>query len=230
MPMTARRGRGERSRCRLAALALIAPLLAAGCATPHTHFTWEYADDGMAKPRPAAVRHVAAEKPRCICDSVPVPSPRPTPNADQQAAKPMQHEDVAQADRRDFAWPVHGRIISDYGTGNGGQRNDGINIAVTEGQPIRSAGDGVVIFSGDGPTNYGNLAVIRHDNGYATVYAHAENFIISKGDRVARGQVIGYGGRTGDVTSPQLHFEVRRNARTPIDPSSLLGPLQVASR
>ena len=226
--MTVRRERGERSRCRIAALILIAPFFAAGCATPHTHFTW-FTND--APVRPVVVHHVAAQQPHCVCDTVPVPKPRPV-----QDIRPPVHHDVEQAslpppsDHALFSWPVHGRVLDNFGAGSGGQRNDGINIAVSEGQPIRAAADGLVTYSGDGLKNYGNLVLIKHDNGYATVYAHAERFIVEKGDRVARGQVIGYGGQTGEVTSPQLHFEIRRNARTPIDPRSVLGPLQMASR
>jgi len=226
--MTVRSGRGERAHLRIAALALIAPLFAAGCATPRTHFVW-FTNTAPARPKPVAERHVAEEQqPRCICNPVPVPTPRPM----QQAPKPIRNgvEQASVSGHALFSWPVRGRILEDFGAGSGGTRNDGINIAVSEGEPIRAAGDGLVTYSGDGLKNYGNLVLIKHDNGYATVYAHAQSLIVSKGDRVARGQVIGYGGQTGEVTSPQLHFEIRRDARTPIDPRSVLGPLQVASR
>lgn len=132
--------------------------------------------------------------------------------------------------RGDFSWPLQGRVVWEYGARAGGERNDGINIAANEGEKIRAAGDGTVTYAGSDLKNYGNLVLIRHDNGYATVYAHAENFIVSKGDHVARGQVIGYVGQTGDVSSPQLHFEIRRGAREPLDPRTVLGPQQVASR
>jgi len=236
MPMTVRRERGERARVWIAALALIVPFFAAGCSSsPRTDFEWTYADDPPDHARPAPVKHVAAVQPRCNCDNVAVPSPRPA--SYQAGAKPVHHAvDVASlppvSDHALFVWPVHGRVVSEFGAGAGGQRNDGINISAGEGTPIRAAADGVVSYSGDGLKSYGNLALIRHDNGYVTAYAHAQRFIIDKGDHVARGQVIGYVGQTGDVASPQLHFELRRgtHGEQPVNPRPMLGPLQIASR
>ena len=235
MPMTARRARGERSSVLIAAVALLAPLFVAGCSTPQTYFAWDYARDPQARPHPLPVKvnHVAAARPRCICQPVPVPTARPdwTDNAAKPAASVQQASlPPPSTARSDFTWPVHGRVIWEFGVREGGERNDGINIAVREGEPIRAAGDGTVTYEGDELKNYGNLVLIKHDNGYATVYAHAESFIVSKGQHVARGQVIGYGGSTGDVSTPQLHFEIRRGAREPVDPRTLLGPLQMASR
>jgi len=122
--------------------------------------------------------------------------------------------------------------VEEFGSYPGGERNNGINIETMHREPIRAAADGTVSYSGNELRGYGNLALIRHDNGYITAYAHADEFIVGKGDRVARGQVIGYVGRTGDVRSPQLHFELRRgtHGETPVDPRPYLGPLQVAYR
>jgi murein DD-endopeptidase MepM/ murein hydrolase activator NlpD len=214
---------------------LIAPFFVTGCATPHTHFDWELAGTDTPTQRPAVVRHVAATQPRCSCDTVPVPAARPTPTWYQQSVKPVnnaveQHNLPPVATNASFVWPVHGRVLSEFGSGAGGERNDGINISVTEGTPIRAAADGIVSYSGSELKSYGNLALIRHDNGYVTAYAHAEQFVVSKGDHVARGQVIGYAGQSGDVSAPQLHFEVRRGARDPVDPRTMLPSLQVASR
>ena len=235
MPMTVRRGRGERSRGWIAALALIAPFFVAGCATPHTHFNWGFAATDVRKPKPAVVRHVAVARPRCDCDIVPVPAARPTPTWYQQGVKPVNNAVEQQnlppvASDTSFVWPVRGRVLSEFGGIASGERNDGINISVTEGTPIHASADGIVSYSGSELKSYGNLALIRHENGYVTAYAHAERFVVSKGDHVARGQVIGYVGQSGDVSSPQLHFEVRRGARDPVDPRRMLPSLQVASR
>ena len=232
MPMTDRRRRAERSPGWVAALALIVPFFAAGCATPHTHFDWGVAQTNTQKPRPAPVRHVAAVEPRCSCEAVPVPAARPTPAWYQQSVKPAveQQNLPPAASNASFAWPVRGKVISEFGGVTGGERNDGINISVSEGTPIRAAADGVVSYSGSELKSYGNLALIRHENGYVTAYAHAERFVVSKGDHVARGQVIGYTGQSGDVRVPQLHFEIRRGARDPVNPRGLLPSLQVASR
>ncbi|HUJ04326.1 MAG TPA: M23 family metallopeptidase [Rhizomicrobium sp.] len=129
------------------------------------------------------------------------------------------------ADRDDgaiaFAWPVEGRIISPFGASATGQRNDGINISATLGEPIRAAAAGIVTYAGDELKGYGNLILIRHDDGYVTAYAHAESITVSRGERVAMGQVIGYAGTTGDVRTPQLHFEIRKGTE-PVDPKPLL--------
>jgi murein DD-endopeptidase MepM/ murein hydrolase activator NlpD len=231
--MTVRRERDERSRAWIAALALIAPLFLAGCATPHTHFEWTFADDPPDGAKSVEVKRIAAVQPRR--DTVAVPKPRPAPVAYQQ--KPVHHP-VEQAslppasDHAEFAWPVRGRVMSEFGNGTGGERNDGINISAGEGTPIHAAADGIVSYAGDDLKSYGNLALIRHDSGYVTAYAHAQRFVVAKGDHVARGQVIGYVGQTGDVASAQLHFELRRGSRgeQPINPRPMLGPLQVASR
>jgi murein DD-endopeptidase MepM/ murein hydrolase activator NlpD len=124
-----------------------------------------------------------------------------------------------------FAWPVSGRIISPFGASASGERNDGINIAADRGTPIRAAADGVVTYSGNELKGYGNLVLIKHDDDYVTAYAHAERTLVNRGDKVKKGEVIAYTGETGDVTEPQLHFEVRHDTK-PVDPR----PLLVASR
>ena len=124
-----------------------------------------------------------------------------------------------------FVWPVSGRIISPFGASASGERNDGINIAADRGTPIRAAADGVVTYSGNELKGYGNLVLIKHDDDYVTAYAHAERTLVNRGDKVKKGDVIAYTGETGDVTEPQLHFEIRRDTK-PVDPR----PLLVASR
>jgi murein DD-endopeptidase MepM/ murein hydrolase activator NlpD len=79
-----------------------------------------------------------------------------------------------------------------------------------------------VSYSGDELKDYGNLLLIKHDGGYVTAYAHADHLLVARGQAVTKGQVIGYVGQTGDVSSPQLHFEIRHNT-TPLDPSTVLG-------
>ena len=153
--------------------------------------------------------------------------PTPRPAWYQPAPRDDDADDYSSNTR--FTWPLSGRVLSDYGSASSGERNDGINIAAYSGEPIRAAADGTVTYAGDDLKSYGNLALIRHDGNYVTAYAHAERFVVSRGDHVARGQVIGYAGRTGDVRSPQLHFEIRQGVR-PINPRPLLGSQQVASR
>jgi murein DD-endopeptidase MepM/ murein hydrolase activator NlpD len=120
-----------------------------------------------------------------------------------------------------FAWPISGRVISDFGVTANGGKNDGINIAAAWGTPFRASAAGTVTYAGSDLKNYGNLVLVKHSGGYTTAYAHAERLVVAKGDFVARGQVIGYIGQTGDVSTPQVHFEIR-SATTPVNPRSYL--------
>ena len=120
-----------------------------------------------------------------------------------------------------FRWPVRGRVIVAFGPKPNGVQNDGINLAVPEGTPIKAAEDGVVAYAGSELKGYGNLVLIRHSNGFVTAYAHASDILVKRGEAVKRGQVIAHAGQTGNVTSPQLHFEIRKGA-TPVDPSQYL--------
>jgi murein DD-endopeptidase MepM/ murein hydrolase activator NlpD len=120
-----------------------------------------------------------------------------------------------------FRWPVRGRVIAAFGPKPNGVQNDGINLAVPEGTPIKAAEDGVVAYAGSELKGYGNLVLVRHPNGFVTAYAHASDILVKRGEAVKRGQVIGHAGQTGNVTSPQLHFEIRKGA-TPVDPAQYL--------
>ena len=121
-----------------------------------------------------------------------------------------------------FRWPVRGRVIAGFGSKPNGTQNDGINLAVPEGTPIKAADDGVVAYAGDELKGYGNLVLIRHTNGFVSAYAHASELMVKRGDTIKRGQVIAHAGQTGNVTSPQLHFEIRKGS-TPVDPTQYLG-------
>jgi murein DD-endopeptidase MepM/ murein hydrolase activator NlpD len=118
-------------------------------------------------------------------------------------------------------WPVRGKVISGFGPKANGLKNEGINIAVPEGTSIRAADSGVVAYAGNELKGYGNLVLIRHENGYVTAYAHAKELFVKRGDTVKRGDVIAKAGQTGSVSSPQLHFEVRKGA-TALDPMKFL--------
>ncbi len=125
-----------------------------------------------------------------------------------------------------FLWPVEGRIISAFGDNPNGGRNDGINISAERGTPVRAAEAGEVSYVGNELKSYGNLILIRHDNGFVTAYAHTDGVHVKRGERVERGQVIGSVGDTGDVSEVQLHFELRNGTR-PVDPTPyLIAPAQ----
>ena len=172
-------------------------------------------------PAPVAQQPVNVQQPQQkMAAAAPVSTARSiTPAADNPApaAKPV----ATAAAMPSFRWPVRGRVISGFGPKTTGQQNDGINVAVPEGTPIKAAEDGVVAYAGNELKSYGNLILIRHSSGYVTAYAHASEIMVRRDEPVKRGQVIGKAGQTGSVTAPQLHFEVRRGS-SPVDPMPYL--------
>ncbi len=144
-------------------------------------------------------------------------TPAATPAPEQNSVKTAEPAGSLPT----FRWPVRGRVIAAFGPNPNGVQNDGINLAVPEGTPIKAAEDGVVAYAGNELKGYGNLVLVRHANGFVTAYAHASDILVKRGDSVKRGQVIAHSGQTGNVTSPQLHFEIRKGA-TPVDPSQYL--------
>jgi murein DD-endopeptidase MepM/ murein hydrolase activator NlpD len=120
-----------------------------------------------------------------------------------------------------FLWPAKGRIISNFGPRLGGLHNDGINIAAPLGTPIFAAENGVVAYVGNGLKGFGNLILLKHAEGWTTAYAHTDKTLVKRGTHVKRGEKIGTVGKTGGVSKPQLHFEVRKGARA-IDPKKEL--------
>jgi murein DD-endopeptidase MepM/ murein hydrolase activator NlpD len=193
-----------------------------------------------AAPAPAQPKPVAAARPAVT------PAPAPVAAAPTQSAQPQRTAAVerpekarlatpaaeaaadvkaeqpsANAAASSFRWPVRGRVITGFGPKSNGQQNDGINLAVPEGTSVKAAEDGVVAYAGNELKGYGNLVLVRHSNGYVTAYAHASEIKVKRGDPVKRGQIIALAGQTGNVTSPQLHFEIRKGS-TPIDPTQLM--------
>ncbi len=118
---------------------------------------------------------------------------------------------------------MRGRILASYGSAPGGGHNDGINIAAPRGTPVRSIDTGTVAYVGNEVKGYGNLVLVKHDNGWISAYAHLDDVTVKPGDTIASGQVIAKVGESGGVTEPQLHFELRRGKK-PVDPKEFLAP------
>jgi murein DD-endopeptidase MepM/ murein hydrolase activator NlpD len=127
-----------------------------------------------------------------------------------------------------FLWPVRGHIVESYGAGPDGTHNDGINIAAPRGAAVQAADAGVVAYAGNELRGYGNLILIKHANGWISAYAHCDLVLVKSGQKVTRGQVIARVGSTGNVTEPQLHFELRRGKHA-VDPREYLSPLPTAA-
>jgi murein DD-endopeptidase MepM/ murein hydrolase activator NlpD len=118
-------------------------------------------------------------------------------------------------------WPVRGKVVSGFGDTRGPKKNDGLDIAVPEGTSVKAAENGVVIYAGDGLKDFGNTVLVRHENGLVTVYGHASEIKVARGETVRRGQEIARSGVSGNADTPKLHFEVRKDS-APVDPASFL--------
>jgi murein DD-endopeptidase MepM/ murein hydrolase activator NlpD len=180
-------------------------------------------DGQPAQPVPVPVPRPASEQ-QATGTSAP---PRATPAPPSRPSRTVALTPPAKTGRG-FAWPLQGRIISGFGPREGGLHNDGINILAAEGTDIRAAENGIVIYAGNELRGYGNLLLVKHTGGYTTAYAHAARLLVGRGDRVQRGQVIATVGRTGNVSRPQLHFEIRKGPR-PVDPRKELPAAQLSS-
>jgi len=142
-------------------------------------------------------------------------APKPKPTAQTAALTTGPHA----AGR--FVWPLRGKIVSVFGAKRGGEHNDGINIAAKRGEPVRAAADGTVIYAGNELRGFGNLILLKHAGGWTTAYAHNDALLVANGAQVKRGQMIAKAGSTGNVSSPQLHFEIRRGTRA-VNPADYL--------
>jgi murein DD-endopeptidase MepM/ murein hydrolase activator NlpD len=162
----------------------------------------------QATPRPAD--SLAANEPRLLNGASAAREAEPV----RIAARPEAGE--AAASPR-FRWPVTGRIIAPFGVKSDGAHNDGINIAVPQGTEIHAVEGGRVAYAGNELKGYGNLILIRHDNGWVSAYAHTDAILVKHDEVIQRGQVIARAGRSGDVEQPQLHFELRQGSK-PVDP------------
>jgi murein DD-endopeptidase MepM/ murein hydrolase activator NlpD len=125
-----------------------------------------------------------------------------------------------------FIRPVPGPITSPFGyrtdpvTG-ASAFHAGLDFGAPCGTPIKAAGTGVILSAGFNGGGYGNMTLINHGNGLSTLYGHQSSIIVSEGQSVTQGQVIGYVGSTGKSTGCHLHFEVRVGG-TPVEPSGYL--------
>jgi murein DD-endopeptidase MepM/ murein hydrolase activator NlpD len=147
-------------------------------------------------------------KPPVVVASPVVILPTPAP------ITPPRPATLAEAPR--FIWPVRGRVVAGFGDLGNGRFNDGVNLAVTRGESVKVAADGVVLFA-QTMRGFGNLVLVRHAGNWLTAYAHNDVLLVSRGTAVRRGEIIARAGQSGTVSSPQLHFEVRRGSK-PLNP------------
>lgn len=184
------------------------------------------ASAAITAPDPAAKRMPAAApaKPVEAADVVDAhETGAQAPQAQETAALPRAPAlpSVPAASGQGFIWPVQGKVISAFGPKGKGMHNDGINIAARKGTAVRAVENGVVAYVGNELRAFGNLVLIKHGGGWVSTYAHAEEILVARGDRVRKGQVIARVGNSGNAREPQLHFELRRG-KNAVDPLEYL--------
>ncbi|MGE5517327.1 MAG: peptidoglycan DD-metalloendopeptidase family protein [Bacteroidota bacterium] len=143
------------------------------------------------------------------------PEARPSAPAPQQSVQQPQQASLPPPAPpplagRGFIWPLKGELLNEFGPMAKGQHNDGVNIAAPRGTPVKAAENGVVAYVGNELKGFGNLLLIKHADGWMTAYAHNDQLLVQKGEQVRRGQQIATVGSSGNVSQPQLHFELRR--------------------
>jgi murein DD-endopeptidase MepM/ murein hydrolase activator NlpD len=201
---------------------------AAPQATPSTSV---YARPAQTAPAPATAytppSNASAPPPVVAAARPPAEASRApsTPPAPAGQTLTASDAEVAAAGRGVFLWPVRGEVIGTFGP-RGAARNDGVDLGATQGDSVRSAAAGEVVYAGNAVQGFGNLVLIKHPGGWVTAYAHLANLEVKMRQQVTQGQEIGLVGQTGGVDRPQLHFEVRY-APTPKDKARPIDPMLV---
>src|SRR5213080_2697477 len=131
----------------------------------------------------------------------------------------LSKEDKPDAEAIAFIWPAKGKILAGFAE----PRSKGIDIEGRIGDPVVAAAAGRVTYSGTGIPGLGKLVVIKHDNGFITVYAHNKDILVKEQQSVARGQKIAEIGST-DAERPKLHFQIRKGSAA-VDPMRYLPAL-----
>ena len=149
--------------------------------------------------------------------TTPRPSPpraTTTPPARPSASTPRPSSAPAATAPPRWSWPTDGRIVSTFGSDD--DIESGIGIGGREGQPVRAAAEGRVVYAGGGLIGYGQLVIIKHDETFLSAYGYNSDLLVTQGQDIARGATIALMGQ-GPGRQPRLHFEIRRNG-VPVDP------------
>ncbi|HEY0335333.1 MAG TPA: peptidoglycan DD-metalloendopeptidase family protein [Stenotrophomonas sp.] len=140
--------------------------------------------------------------------------------AARPAARPPAAATTAAPVNSGFAWrwPTDGVVVGNYVAGE--TTKQGMDIAGTNGQAVRAAADGVVVYSGAGLVGYGELIIIKHNEQWLSAYGHNRKRLVNEGQSVKASQQIAEMGRSG-ATRDMVHFEIRYNGK-PVDPALYL--------
>ncbi len=193
--------------------------------------------EGLVEPAQTVASNVYTRPAAVPASSAAHPASAMRPEPDHAAAEPLPPRPEAQAAVSDsqvvgfgkgkFAWPIKGEILSSFGPKGAGQRNDGVNIAATTGDPVKAAAAGTVVYAGNSIPAFGNLVLVKHPGGWATLYGNLGKITVKNNAQVSQGEEVGTAGVSGSVDKPQVHFEIRyaQNAHDkakPYDPAGLL--------
>jgi lipoprotein NlpD len=151
--------------------------------------------------------------------STPATTTRP-PAGSQAGPSTARSTPPAAAAPPRWSWPTDGAIVARFGADDG--IASGIGIGGREGQPVRAAAAGRVVYAGGGLIGYGQLVIIKHDETFLSAYGYNAELLVTQGQDVARGTTIALMGQ-GPGRQPRLHFEIRRNG-TPVDPLLFVSP------
>jgi lipoprotein NlpD len=160
-------------------------------------------------PPPGYVAPAAAAQPR----TAPAPTRAATPARSSTPAPPPSRS-AAPPSAPVWSWPTDGPVVVRFGASDG--IGSGVGIGGREGQPVRAAAAGRVVYAGGGLIGYGQLVIIKHDDTFLSAYGYNSNLLVTQGQDIARGATIALMGK-GPERQPRLHFEIRRNG-VPVDP------------
>lgn len=150
--------------------------------------------------------------------------PKPSTQSKPETQKPPSRKPVVVATPNNsnlqWLWPTEGKIRTTFLASNPARK--GISIGGKEGQAIKAAEAGVVVYSGNGLLGYGELIIIKHNEAYLSAYGHNKSLKVKEGQTVTRGQIIAELGSTGTNVN-NLHFEIRKNGK-PVNPLSYVKP------
>ncbi len=175
----------------------------------------------VAAPTPGAVSGVASTSTTAASSAAPaVVSPKPAPPQEPAPApaKPANDAAVANAGGIGWHWPSTGKLLGGFVGGD--QTKQGIDIGGNEGDPVRAAADGEVVYSGNGLIGYGELIIIKHNASFLSAYGHNRKRLVQEGDKVRAGQQIAEMGSSASARD-ELHFEIRKNGK-PVNPMDYL--------
>jgi lipoprotein NlpD len=146
------------------------------------------------------------------------PAPAPAPVENPSAATPIVTSGASRsAGGIAWRWPADGTMLKKFSSADA---IPGIEIGGKAGDPVRSAADGVVVYSGNGLVGYGELVIIKHSDSFLSAYGHNRKRLVKEGEKVKAGQTVAEMGSSG-ATRDELQFQIRRDGN-PVDPLQYL--------